>query len=107
MEPILSNAQVQYGALGLLIIMLSGGLGAVWKLYVNQGKQHKAELDKIRQSFTDERKAWNAERQKYHQELLGLNDRLISSQKEFQLLLKSLTDKITIEDLFKEYSKRD
>ena len=107
MEPILSNVPLQLGAVGILITVLASGLIAVWRLYINQGKQHKVEITKLRVSFAEEREAWNAERQKYHQELLDLNNRLISSQAELQLLLKSLTDGMQIEQLFKEYSKRD
>ena len=89
MEEILSNAPAQYGALGLLIIIEGIAIVKLW------------------QQLTIERKARDEDRRQFHSELVELNNRLVSSQGELQLLLKSLTDSMQIEQLFKEYSKKE
>jgi hypothetical protein len=100
MDDVLSNAPVQYGALGLLIFILSVAISFIWRQWMKERKEWRKEL-------ADEREARDEERQQYHQELLGLNDRLISSQKELQLLLKSLTDGLQVDKLLREYTKKD
>ena len=89
MNEVLSNAPAQFGALGLLIILEGYAILKLW------------------QQLQTERKARDEDREQCHDELRELNDKLISSQVELQLLLKSLTDGMQIEKLFREYHKKD
>jgi hypothetical protein len=75
---ILQNAPAQYGALGLLIVAQAIVISALWR-----------------------------QLQQRHKELVELNDRLVKSQHELQLLLKGLVDGLEIEKLFREYAKKD
>jgi hypothetical protein len=86
---ILENAPAQYGALGLLIAAQSGAIWALWR------------------QWQIERKARDEDRRQCHKELLDLNDRLVVSQHELQLLLKGLVDGLEIERLFREYAKKN
>jgi Flp pilus assembly protein TadB len=100
MTEILSNAPAQYGALGLLVIILAFAIGSLWRQLTIERREARAEI-------AAERKARDEDQNQSRKELLDLSERLIDSQTELQLLLKSLTDERAIEKLFREYIKKD
>jgi Skp family chaperone for outer membrane proteins len=99
---VISYAPVQYGALGTLIVLLLGAVIAIWRQWIIDRKQLKKELEK-------ERAARDVERKQNRQELIDLNDKLVTSQNELQSLLKGLAHEFEIKKeitkLFQEYIK--